>query len=222
MTVKWNEIKEQFLEALLNGDKNLAVKIAKEIFKQEVAPVTFFEECITPTLVEVGDRFERLDIFLPEMVSAAEIVQHLNDHVIQPMIKSSEGEEIVSKGKVLIATIDGDLHDIGKNMVHLMLKVNGFDVVDLGVDVPVEEIIDKAEQEKVDIIGLSSLLTSCLPYMKDVVEILKARKMRDKYKVIIGGAAPTQEFADEIGADAQGHSAAEAVNICMGLMNNQS
>lgn len=220
MAIQWDDTREKFLKALLSEDKSSAIQIAEETLGKEAPPAEFFEKCITPALVEVGERFEKLEIFLPEMVAAAEIVQQLNDQVIHPLIESSNGEKIVSKGKVLLATIEGDLHDIGKNMVHLLLRVNGFSVVDLGVDVSVEDIIEKAEQEQVDIIGLSSLLTSCLPYIKDVLDMLSARDLRGKYKVIIGGAAPTQEYADHIGADAQGHSAAEAVKICMSLLSN--
>jgi trimethylamine corrinoid protein len=121
-------------------------------------------------------------------------------------------------GKVALASVQGDLHDIGKNMVALMLKVNGFDVVDLGTNVAPSDIVDRAIQENVDIIGLSSLLTTCLPYMKDTIDYLTARGLRQKFAVIIGGAAPNEAFARAIGADAQGHSAPEAVKICKDIM----
>ena len=113
-----------------------------------------------------------------------------------------------------MATIEGDLHDIGKNIVCAILDVSGFEVIDMGVDVSPHDIVARAEQDQVEIIGLSSLLTSCLPYMKDVIDLLKMKGMRERYFVMIGGAAPTEAFALEIGVDAQGHTAADAVRLC--------
>ena len=221
MDIRWEEVKESLLNSLLNENKDGAIKLAEETLEKGVTPQQFFESCITPVLVEIGERFERLDIFLPEMIAAAEIVQAVNDEVIKPKIESSHAENIERKGKVLLATIQGDLHDIGKNMVKLLLIVNGFEVTDLGIDVAPSKIVEKAEEVGVDIIGMSSLLTSCLPYMKDVVDLLKVRGLRDKYKLIIGGAAPTIEFANKIGVDDQGHSAAEAVTICKNIMTSK-
>ena len=113
-----------------------------------------------------------------------------------------------------MATIEGDLHDIGKNIVCAMLDVAGFEVIDMGVDVSPHALVDRAEQMQVEIIGLSSLLTSCLPYMRDVIDLLEIRGIREHYFVMIGGAAPTESFAKEIGADAQGHTAADAIRLC--------
>ena len=218
MDFQWEEIKNDFLNSLLTEDKEGAIKIAENTLSKGVTAQRFFESCVTPVMVEVGDKFMRLDIFLPEMIAAAEIVQAVNEKIIQPQIEKMSIGKIESQGKVLLATIQGDLHDIGKNMVNLMLGVNGFEVTDLGVDVTPTIIVDKAEQEAVDIIGMSTLLTSCLPFMKDVVDLLETKRIRDKYKLIIGGAAPTQDFAKKIGVDAQGHSAAEAVSICKEIM----
>ncbi len=213
-------VKDDLLISLLSEDKEGAIKIAKETLLYGVSAEQFFELCITPVLIEIGERFKRLDIFLPEMVEAAEIVQSVNKEVLRPRIEKSGSEIIESKGKILLATIKGDLHDIGKNMVNLMLTVSGFEVIDLGVDVTPERIVERAQQEKVDIIGMSSLLTSCLPFMKDVVDLLTSRGQRDKYKIIIGGAAPSAEFANQIGANAQGHTAADAVDICNNLLKS--
>lgn len=218
MSINWNEVNEAFIASLLDEDDEVAIKIARETLDKGASPEQFFESCVTPSLVEIGARFESLEIFLPEMVAAAEIVQTINEKVIQPSIESSGGEGARSEGKVVLATIEGDLHDIGKNMVNLMLRVNGFEVIDLGVNVSPEEIVKVAEQEKADIIALSSLLTSCLPYMKDVVELLQAKRLRENFEVIIGGAAPTADFSKSAGFDAQGHTAAEAVTISKSLL----
>ncbi len=213
---------ETMINFLLAGDSDQAASLAKQALLNGITPVEFFEKCIAPALEEIGDKFESLEIFLPEMVIAAEIIQKINDEILTPAMKNSAAQMIAPLGKVLLATVQGDLHDIGKNMVALLLRVNGFEVIDLGVNVPPEEIIIQAEREHVDIIGMSSLLTTCLPYMKDVFDHLEAKGTRDRYAIIMGGAAPTPEFAAEAGADGFGHSAAEAVILCKRIMETRS
>jgi len=224
--VNWDVTKKEFLQSLINGDTDLALNLSQQVINQEILPVTFFEECINPVLDEIGSLFENLEIYLPEMTQAGKIVKEVNQQVLEPeiqrLIKSGSKQTLInSLGKVLLATVKGDIHDIGKNMVGLMLRVNGFDVIDLGTDVPPLEIIECAEQEQVDIIGLSSLLTTCLPYMKDVTSLLESKGTRDKFKVVIGGASPTESFANEMGADGFGKSAPAAVKICKGFMNGR-
>jgi len=218
----WSAVAAAYVELLLEGDSDEAIATAERLLAAGTTPTGFFEGCISPALQEIGRRFETLDVFLPEMVLAAEVVEEVNAKVIRPAIEndpdSSGGDSPGGLGKVCIATVQGDLHDIGKNMVSLILQVNGFGVMDLGTNVPPREIVEAAEREGADIIGLSSLLTSCLPYMKDVVEYLDGKGNRDKYAVIVGGAAPTPEFTVDMGADAHGHTAAEAVRICNQIM----
>jgi methylmalonyl-CoA mutase cobalamin-binding domain/chain len=211
-------VQKEFLETLLDGDTEKAVRLAKDALDKGVGPTEFFQKCISPSLEEIGKKFEVLDIFLPEMVTAADVVQEVNDKVITPAVETNQSEKIEAMGKVLMATVQGDLHDIGKNMVSLMLKVNGFDVIDLGTNVAPSEIVERAQAEGVNIIGMSSLLTTCLPYMKDVYDYLEGKGIRDLFHVIIGGAATTPEFADDVGADGFGNSAAEAVALCQKLM----
>ncbi len=211
--IEWNMLQATFLECLLGDQRLKARELAQNILNLGASPSDFFENCITPVLAEVGNRFETLEIFLPEMVTASEIVKEINVQIIQPVIKAQGRPNLESSGRVLMATIEGDLHDIGKNIVCAMLDVAGFEVIDMGVNVSPHDIVDRAEQLHVDIIGLSSLLTSCLPYMKDVLDLLIIKGIRDRYFVMIGGAAPTEHFAKEIGADAQGHTAAEALRL---------
>jgi methylmalonyl-CoA mutase cobalamin-binding domain/chain len=223
---EWKVHRDKFLEILLNADSENALLMAQQMLEKGIKPEYIFENCITPTLEEIGNRFEKLEIYLPEMIEAAEIVEMINQDVIEPKIKSEIGQDrfgdrVDVKGKILLATVQGDLHDIGKSMVALMLRVNGFKVYDIGIDVSPTEIVDRAQQVDADIIGLSSLLTTCLPYMKDVVDFLEGVGIRRKYAVIIGGAAVTPQFADEIGADAYGRSAAEAAIICDKIMNSR-
>lgn len=214
----WGTIQPQFIDLMLAGDEEAAIKMAKDSLAGGSTPVEFFENCIAPSLQEVGKRFETLDIFLPEMVTAADTVEAVNTEVINPAVAESNEGASMSLGKVLLATVQGDLHDIGKNMVGLMLKVNGFEVIDLGTNVSPSDIVSRAEQEEVDIIGMSALLTTCLPYMKDVGDHLVGKGIRDKYEVIIGGAAATPDVMEEMGANAYGSSAADGVKKCKMLL----
>lgn len=220
MNNDWEALRDEFVEMLIDGIAQPAIDRTRQLLDQGITPLDFFQLCITPAMVEIGNRFETLEIFLPEMVLAAEIVQQINAELIQPALASNlgVGAESGVAGKVALASVQGDLHDIGRNIVALMLEVNGFEVTDLGTDVSPSDIVDRAQKVNADIIGMSTLLTTCLPYMKDTVDLLKARGLREKYAVIIGGAAPTAAFAESIGADAQGHSAAEAVTICKEIM----
>ena len=224
-STNWESAQKEFLELLLDADSDQGVAFSKAQLDAGASPSDIFEFCISPALKEIGRQFETLEIYLPEMVEAAEIVNRVNDEAIVPVIEASasgvaEGAA-VKKGKVVMATIQGDLHDIGKNMVSLILQVNGFEVIDMGINVPPADIVDRAEQVGADIIGMSSLLTTCLPYMKDLVGFLDAKGTRDQYAVIIGGAAPTPEFTKSMGADAHGHTAAEAVTICNDIMEKK-
>ena len=214
----WESKQSEFTKLILAGDDKAAVSLARKALEEGTTPVEFFENCISPSLQDIGKRFEKLDIFLPEMVTAADTVEAVNSEVINPAVADANSGESMSLGKVLLATVQGDLHDIGKNMVGLMLKVNGFEVIDLGTNVPPADIVARAEQEGVDIIGMSALLTTCLPYMKDVCDFLEGKGIRDNYPVIIGGAATHPEIAEEMGANTHGGSAAEGVEKCKMLL----
>jgi 5-methyltetrahydrofolate--homocysteine methyltransferase len=217
----WLLLQQDMENTLLNGNVEHGISMANLTLEQGVTPLEFFQNCIIPSLAKIGKMFEDLEIFLPELVIAAETVQQINEVVIKPAIEARKTEESISAGKVLLATVKGDLHDIGKNMVALMLRINGFEVIDLGINVDPTEIVHKAEVEQVDMIGMSSLLTTCLPYMKDVIDFLDQKSMRGQYHVIIGGAAVNPDFCRQIGADEFGKSATEAVTICKNVMSNK-
>jgi methylmalonyl-CoA mutase cobalamin-binding domain/chain len=214
----WEQLRTQFIQNILAGNEEAAILLARTSLDEGTTPVEFFENCIAPSLQKVGKRFETLDIFLPEMVTAADTVEKVNEEVINPAVAESQAGKSMLLGKVLLATVQGDLHDIGKNMVGLMLKVNGFEVIDLGTNVPPADIVTRAEQEQADIIGMSALLTTCLPYMKDVCDFLEGKGIRDKYPVIIGGAATHPEIAEEMDANTHGGSTAEGVEKCKMLL----
>ena len=163
----------------------------------------------------VGDKFTKNEIFVPEMLVAARAMQK-GVEVLKPLLM---GENAVSAGKMILGTVAGDLHDIGKNLVIMMLESAGFEVIDLGVDVPAEKFIEALDQNPdVKIVGASALLTTTMPALKDTVKALNEYPNRDKFKVMVGGAPITQEFADEIGADAYTEDAAEAAQVAKKLV----
>ena len=176
----WETIQTQFIQNLLAGDGDAAVSLARTSLEGGATPVEFFENCISPSLQEVGKRFERLDIFLPEMVTAADTVERVNDEVINPAVAEASEGESMSLGKVLLATVQGDLHDIGKNIVGVVLQCNNYEVIDLGVMVPAAKILETAKKEKVDIIGLSGLITPSLDQMVHVAKEMDRLNLDDE------------------------------------------
>jgi len=157
----------------------------------------------------VGDRFSKSEIFVPEMLVSAVTMKKGLD-IIKPLLKENHQQ---ARAKVILCTVKGDLHDIGKNLVAMMLEGAGFEIIDLGVDATVEKVADKVAEISPQILGLSALLTTTMPEMQNVIKVLQTRGIREKVKVMIGGAPVDAEFAEKIGADAYGKDAAEAVNI---------
>jgi 5-methyltetrahydrofolate--homocysteine methyltransferase len=209
-----NEILKQLYDGVLKGDKVKTVEAAKLCLDASISPLVAIEGGMTPAIKEVGDRFGRMEMFLPEMVASAEAMESALE-ILEPHF---EGEEAGKKGKILIGTVQGDIHDIGKNIVIALLKVNGYEVIDIGRDIASTDFIDKAIDLDVDIIGLSGLLTTSLPMMRDVIQMLSDDGVREKYKVIIGGGPTSHEYADEIGADGYGETAYSAVELCSQLV----
>jgi 5-methyltetrahydrofolate--homocysteine methyltransferase len=214
------DLQNEFVTKLLqDSDIDAIIAWTEQVLQTGMAPLDFFDKVFTPGMAEIGDKFSRLDIFLPELMDSAEKAKAISDRVLAPMLAKGSGSSSLSRGKVIIASVKGDLHDIGKNMVSLMLQVNGFEVIDMGVNVPPREILDKAKSEGVDIVGLSSLMTTSMPYMKEVVELRDGFGLKNKFAVIVGGAPITREYSEGIGADSFGHDAVEAVQKCFLLMD---
>ena len=165
----------------------------------------------------VGDRFAKSEIFVPEMLVSAVTMKKGLD-IIKPLLKEDEEQ---TKGKVILCTVKGDLHDIGKNLVAMMLEGAGLEVIDLGVDVTVEKVIDKVNEIQPQVLGLSALLTTTMPEMENVINLLQDRGIRKKVKVMIGGAPLDADFAERIGADAYGEDAAEAVTVARSFIDLQ-
>jgi 5-methyltetrahydrofolate--homocysteine methyltransferase len=203
---------ENLRAAIKAGDRE-AVKVELDALLGEGHSARKLVDVMIESLREVGEAFSRGDAFVPEMLIAAEAMRAGSDHLGPELVKSSDGTKL---GKFMIATVSGDLHDVGKNLVALVFKGNGFDVVDLGVDVPASRIVDAYKEHSPDIVGLSALLTTTMAAMAEAVQAIKM-KYPDA-KVMVGGAPITQEYADRIGADAYSPDAAAAVEVARKLI----
>jgi len=196
-----------------SGDEEASAKLAKRAIDNGIDPVEAIDHGLAKGMKIVGDKFSKQEMFLPEVMLAADAMKAAIA-VLRPHMKG----DITKKGKVVIGTMCGDIHDIGKNLVATMLEVNGYEVIDLGNDVPVQRFIEEAQRSNVDIIALSSLITASMFYMEDVVKNLEGLKLRDKYRVIIGGGPTTPGYAEEIGVDGWGRHAEEGVQVADKLM----
>lgn len=216
----FEKMQARLKEAITAGDKAAGVQLAEEALAAELSPLEFFQAVIEPVLQEVGERFARLEIFLPELMRAGMVVEAMQKQVLEPAIVAESSASNIL-GKVVIGTCQGDIHDIGKNMVALMLQVNGFDVTDLGTNVAPRAFIDSAKSKQADIIAMSSLLTTSMPYIRDLVQLLDGYSLRDQFLVVAGGAAVTRDWADSVGVDGFGEDAVEAVDICRRLVKSK-
>jgi corrinoid protein of di/trimethylamine methyltransferase len=214
------EILSRLMNAVLNYDVDEAVKAAKEAVEKGVDPVDAIEEGLAKGVRIVGERFGAGEVFLTELAIAAEAMKQAVA-VLEPVISKSAKEK-KTLGKVVIGTVEGDIHDIGKSIVGTMLMVAGFEVVDLGVDVPTEKFVEKAKEVKPEIVGLSALMTTTMVKMADVIKALEREGLREKVKVIIGGAPTSKEWAEEIGADGHGGDAMEAVEVTKKLIGSRA
>ena len=165
----------------------------------------------------VGEQFANSEIFVPEMLVSAVTMKKGLD-IIKPLLQEGKGQ---SKGKIVLCTVRGDLHDIGKNLVAMMLEGAGFEVIDLGVDATVENVVDQVSKVQPQVVGLSALLTTTMPEMENVIHMLQTKGLRENVKVMIGGAPVDADFAARIGADAYGEDAAEAVKIARSFIVHQ-
>ncbi len=208
-----SDIYDGLLKALSEGNQEAGVNEALARVDGGKKPIDIFTECIEPTLAGIGGKFSRLEIFLPEMISSANVVKAVQA-ALMPIMEANQTK--FSKGNVVIATVSGDLHDIGKNIVKAMLEVNGFVVTDLGVDVDVRAIIKTAREINADIIALSALMLPSMPFVKDVIEFVNPQ---DEIKVVVGGGPLNKAWADDAGADGYGDNAIEAVEIISQLLS---
>jgi len=205
-------------QAVESGKTSEAEDITRKLLGEGNDPLQMIS-ALTETMNKLGDLFSRLEIFLPQLMLAGEALAAVVD-ILRPKIMEA-GEQGAPKGKVVIGVVKGDMHEIGKNIVKLMLETNGFEVKDLGYDVDSLAFIKEAEAMGADIIGASSLMTTTMPGQKEIIELLKDKGLRDHYKVVIGGAPTGQEWADKIGADLWCEDAGSAPRLMAELLNRQ-
>jgi len=204
------EVLAKLRDAVVNLDIDGVKRAAKEAIDAGVTPYEAIMEGMAKGMEIVGQKYEAGEYFLAELIMAGETMKE-GLSVLQPYMKTGDMKHI---GKVVIGTVEGDLHDIGKNVVITLLTASGFEVIDLGVDVPAEKFVEAVKQYKPDIVAMSALLTTTMVNMAKVIKALEQAGLRDKVKIIVGGAPLTEEYAKQIGADAYGRDAVEGVNIC--------
>lgn len=202
-------------EAILNGKLEQAVDVTNQAIADGVEPQAIINGYMIKAMEEVGQRFQRGEAFVPNLLMAARAMKGSLD-ILKPLMK---GDASTTLGKVVIGTVKGDLHDIGKNLVASMPEGCGFEVINLGVDVPSDKFIAAIKENNADILCLSALLTTTMNYMKDVIEALKADGLRDQVKVMVGGAPVTAMFAEQVGADGYSEDASEAVALARRLVS---
>ena len=210
-------LKEQVKELVEEWDEDGLKKLCRSVLNNREASAEELLEIIGNLMKFIGSQFENEEIFLPDLIGAAGVVKTVIDDVLDPAIRAS-GSEKKTLGKIVIGTVESDVHSIGKDLVASFLFSNGFDVYNLGVEVSADEFINKAEEIGAKIIGMSSLLTMSMDFQRQVIEELKKRGLREKYKVIVGGAPTTDEWSEQIGADGWADDAIETVNLVKKLI----
>ncbi len=205
---------QELYEAILTGNAKKAEEVTKAALEADVDPTELLTKYMIPAMDEVGSRFECNEYFVPELLIAARAMK-TSLELITPRLVEAGAQAV---GRVVIGTVQGDLHDIGKNLVASMLEGGGFEVVDLGVDVSPDKFVEAAKEKDGTIVALSALLTTTMTMMKGVIQALEEAGLRKKTKVIIGGAPITQQYADEIGADGYSENASAAVALARRLV----
>ncbi len=203
-----------FRTAIIAGDADAAVAAAQSALAASVPPIDVVTNGISPAMAEVGRLFEESEYFVPELLMSARATKE-TFKMLRPLLAQTGAKP---KATVVLGTVQGDLHDIGKNLVAAMLEGGGFEVTDLGVDVPPEKFIAAVQDKQAQIVGLSALLTSTLPAMKKAIDAFSTAGIRDGIKVMVGGAPVTQSYAESIGADGYGENAVASVDVALRLI----
>lgn len=209
------DILQHISDSLRNGDDKKVFELTKQAIEQSISPKEILDNGFIAGMNIVGEQFGKHEIFLPEVLLAARAMYAGLDQLKPLLVK----DEIPSLGKIVIGTVHGDLHDIGKNLVGIMVRGAGFEVIDLGKDVPAEKFLDTAVKEEAKVIGMSALLTTTAPVMKTVTDLLMKEGLTGTIRTIIGGAPISEEYARDIGADAYAYDAAKAVERVKHLVN---
>jgi len=204
-------------KAIVDLDEEKVSRLTEEVIARAIDPMEAIEKAFTPGIQRVGQLFEAGDYFLPELIIAGKMVKEAAGK-IEKLIPP---EQILRKGKIVLGTVQGDIHDIGKNLVATMLSTRGLEVIDIGVDCPADKFIDRALEEKTDLIGASCLLTMTVPQQAKLIECLKVRGLRDRFRVLLGGAATDRAWAGRIGADGFGQDLREAAEVALALLEKK-
>jgi 5-methyltetrahydrofolate--homocysteine methyltransferase len=199
---------------LFNGDADSLSNEVERLLKEKIGPEDILNEGLISAMAVIGEKFKNNEIFIPEVLISADAM-HAGLKVLEPYLVEAGVKPI---GRVVVGTVKGDLHGIGKNLVVMMLKGAGFQIEDCGIDVPPEKFVESIKNTGADILAMSSLLTTSMPAMKSTIDALKTNDLRDNVKIMVGGAPITKGFADEIGADGYGKDAAEAVDIAKNFL----
>ncbi len=210
------DVLKKIFDAVLEGNFEGVKVNVQTALDAKIDPAAILNNGMIAAMREVGCRFETGDYYVPEMLIAARAMQS-GMALLKPYLQKNN---VKSSGKVVIGTVKGDLHDIGKNLVSLMLEGDGFEIKDLGVDVPVEEFVRVLKEEKPDILALSALLTTTMQMMKTTIDAVTAEGLRDQVKIIVGGAPVTETYATKIGADGFSPDASRAVTVAKSLINS--
>lgn len=205
---------EELSKSVISGKMNDVKALTKSLVDEGNNPLEIINQGLIAGMNVVGARFKNGDMFVPEVLMAAKAMG-AGIELVKPLIAD---QDMPSVGKILLGTVKGDLHDIGKNLVGMMLESGGFTVVNLGIDIAPEQFVKSIKEHGPDIIAMSALLTTTMLHMKDTIELIKEEGLKEKVKVIIGGAPISQDFADEIGADGFAPDAASAVDLCKRLL----
>jgi len=211
-------IQQKLRRALEEGEAAAAEGSVREAIQAGIDPVEIIEGILIPTLTAIGDRFQEGQVFLPELMMAGKAAEASSKPLTEAIV--ARGGSSTSKGKVIVGTVQGDIHDIGKNIVVTILRANGFEVLDLGRDVSPSGFVDAAKQHAPDIIGMSSLMTTTRPYVQATLNLFRDVALRDRFRFLVGGGCVTEAWANEIGADGYAPDAASAAALCKQLMRD--
>jgi 5-methyltetrahydrofolate--homocysteine methyltransferase len=210
------DVLQEVRESVIEGSKSSALKFTQQALDENIPPTMILNEALIPAMGEIGKRFERKECFVPEMLLAARAMQ-AGVALLKPHMIEADKKPI---GKIVLGTVKGDMHDVGKNLVGMMLEGAGFEIVDLGVDVPPDKFVQAVQQHHAQLLGLSALLTTTMPWMGKTITSLQQAGLRDQVKILVGGAPVTSEYARQIGADAYSADAASAVRVAKNLLEN--
>jgi 5-methyltetrahydrofolate--homocysteine methyltransferase len=209
------ELIQRIVDATVAGNQEACTALAREVIDTGVDPLDAIERGYSRGMQIVGEKFSRMEYYLPELIRCADAMKAAME-VLRPHLGASKGK--AAEGVIVLGTIQGDLHDLGKNIVRTMLEAAGYTVHDLGCDVQVRRFVEKAEETQADIIAASAILTTTMAYMPDLVSLLSELGVRERFRVMVGGAPVTPEFAAQAGADAYGQNAAEAAEVAGRLL----